>query len=94
LFIHRYRDFTDIIRIECANNIRFWIKEYPIYFLNDNYTRYIGWFLSDKVTLKLIFNFNLKTIYMFIIYLLIFKLKLKYNDISIINDYYYYSPNV
>jgi len=48
LFIHRYRDSIDIIRIECANNIRFWIKEYPIYFLNDNYTRYIGWFLSDK----------------------------------------------
>jgi cohesin complex subunit SA-1/2 len=47
VFVHRYRDVDAAIRAECIKELCVWIKSYPSTFLEDSYTRYIGWLLSD-----------------------------------------------
>lgn len=38
------------IRAECVQAIGKWLKEFPAYFLDGQYLRYIGWVLSDSNT--------------------------------------------
>jgi hypothetical protein len=49
VFVHRYRDIRPELRAICISELGVWIKTYSKEFLADNYTKYIGWTLSDKV---------------------------------------------
>lgn len=51
VFVHRCRDVEAIIRTECIKHLGEWMEQYPSYFLDNNYLRYIGWLLNDKVSL-------------------------------------------
>ena len=51
VFVHRCRDVEAIIRTECIKHLGEWMEQYPSYFLDNNYLRYIGWLLNDKVKL-------------------------------------------
>ncbi|KAI8577651.1 hypothetical protein K450DRAFT_251103 [Umbelopsis ramanniana AG] len=48
VFVHRCRDVEAIIRTECIKHLGEWMEQYPSYFLDNNYLRYIGWLLNDK----------------------------------------------
>eukprot|EP01045_Picozoa_sp_COSAG04_P008630 COSAG04_NODE_482_length_13604_cov_19.290707_8_plen_1020_part_00 len=48
VFVHRYRDVSDKIRVLCLDKIGRFILEYPSVFLQDNYLKYLGWQLYDK----------------------------------------------
>lgn len=50
VFVHRYRDTCPDIRAICIAELGVWMKEYSTQFLADNYLKYIGWTLSDKVS--------------------------------------------
>ena len=50
VFVHRYRDVAPQIRAECVTSLGEWIEKNPSYFLDDNYFKYLGWLLSDKVS--------------------------------------------
>lgn len=50
-FLFRYRDICPEIRSICIHELGVWMKEYPKEFLADRYLKYIGWSLSDKVSL-------------------------------------------
>lgn len=54
VFVHRCRDVEAIIRTECIKHLGEWMEQYPSYFLDNNYLRYIGWLLNDKVNLTVI----------------------------------------
>ena len=49
VFVHRYRDTRPEIRSICIAELGVWMKDYHTQFLADNYLKYIGWTLSDKV---------------------------------------------
>ncbi len=49
VFIHRYRDTCSDIRSICIQELGVWMREHYKLFLSDNYLKYIGWTLSDKV---------------------------------------------
>jgi len=48
VFVHRYRDIDENVRVECISAVGHWCKTYPSYFLKDTYLKYIGWSLNDK----------------------------------------------
>lgn len=51
VFIHRYRDLDALIRQECVKSLGYAIDTYPDYFFQASYLRYLGWLLSDPVSL-------------------------------------------
>ena len=48
VFVHRYRDCYEMLRVDCMRSLGDWISEYPAKFLHDKYLKYIGWQLYDK----------------------------------------------
>ncbi|XP_010518519.1 PREDICTED: sister-chromatid cohesion protein 3 isoform X1 [Camelina sativa] len=48
LFVHRYRDIDNDIRMSCIQSLGIWIFSYPSLFLQDLYLKYLGWTLNDK----------------------------------------------
>lgn len=48
IFIHRCRDMSDVIRMECITEFGAWVKSNPEMFLNQDSLKYLGWSLSDK----------------------------------------------
>ncbi|RVX20901.1 Sister-chromatid cohesion protein 3 [Vitis vinifera] len=48
LFVHRYRDIDQDIRMSCIQSLGVWIISYPSLFLQDLYLKYLGWTLNDK----------------------------------------------
>ncbi|KAG4393985.1 hypothetical protein AAZX31_03G187600 [Glycine max] len=48
LFVHRYRDIDQNIRMSCIESLGAWILSYPSLFLQDLYLKYLGWTLNDK----------------------------------------------
>ena len=52
VFIRRYRDTRPEVRAICIAEIGVWMLKCSSRFLSDNYLKYIGWTLSDKVRLK------------------------------------------
>lgn len=51
LFIHRYRDLDNAIRMECVRALGDWMLAYPGFFFLSAYLRYFGWLLSDPTNL-------------------------------------------
>ena len=51
VYMHRYRDTDPDIRLACISFLGSWIYKYPSYYLTDQYLKYIGWMLNDKVSL-------------------------------------------
>ena len=51
VFLNRSRDVDEEIRRECIVGLGQWIMTFPDFFMNSNYLRYLGWFLSDKSTI-------------------------------------------
>lgn len=51
LFILRYRDAEPSIRAECVQEFGVWLEKYPAFFLEGSHLRYVGWVLSDAVSL-------------------------------------------
>ena len=49
VYAHRYRDVDPKIRLECVTAMGNWIVNYPDYFFEGTYLRYLGWVLSDLV---------------------------------------------
>lgn len=47
VFVHRYRDVNDRLRVECVTALGSWINLYRKMFLEGQYLRYLGWVLSD-----------------------------------------------
>lgn len=47
VFVHRYRDVDEKIRVDCADALGYWIITYRKMFLEGQYLRYLGWVLSD-----------------------------------------------
>lgn len=45
---HRYRDADALIRTDCASELGKWMKTHPAMFVKNEFTRYIGWCLSDS----------------------------------------------
>lgn len=48
---HRFRDVAEDIRAVVITGVGTWIKLHPAEFLQDNYLKYLGWALSDKVVI-------------------------------------------
>jgi len=48
VFIHRYRDISEDIRVLCMGALSLWLETYPSVFLEDPKLKYLGWCLSDK----------------------------------------------
>ncbi len=46
--VHRYRDIHSPIRAHCISGFASWITASRKLFLNDKYTKYLGWSLNDK----------------------------------------------
>jgi len=51
VFVHRYRDSDTHIRMECIRALGRWMNTLPDYWLEGNYLRYIGWMLTDLVSI-------------------------------------------
>jgi cohesin complex subunit SA-1/2 len=47
VFVHRYRDVNERLRVECVTALGNWIVLYRKMFLEGQYLRYLGWVLSD-----------------------------------------------
>lgn len=47
VFQHRYRDSDALIRTDCATELGRWMKAYHEMFLKNEFSRHLGWFLSD-----------------------------------------------
>lgn len=47
VFVHRYRDVNERLRVECVAALGSWIVLYRKMFLEGQYLRYLGWVLSD-----------------------------------------------
>jgi cohesin complex subunit SA-1/2 len=47
VFVHRYRDVNERLRVECVTALGSWIVLYRKMFLEGQYLRYLGWVLSD-----------------------------------------------
>lgn len=46
---HRYRDVVPEIRSAVLRALGNWIRDYPAYFLEEKYLKYLAWSLYDKV---------------------------------------------
>lgn len=53
VFVRRYRDVRPEIRAMSIAELGLWMRECSSRFLSDNYLKYIGWTLSDKVSFSL-----------------------------------------
>ena len=49
IFVHRYRDSRSEIRAICIAEMGQWVNKYSTYFLDQNYLKYLGWTLYDKI---------------------------------------------
>lgn len=49
IFVQRFRDVTEEVRVEAIAAIGGWIGARPSEYLEDAYLRYLGWALSDQV---------------------------------------------
>ena len=47
VFVHRYRDVDEKIRVDCASALGTWISTLPDHFFEGIYLRYLGW-VSDN----------------------------------------------
>lgn len=47
VFVHRYRDVEEKLRVECAKSLGTWILLHRHMFLEGSYLRYLGWVMSD-----------------------------------------------
>lgn len=47
VYVHRYRDVDEKIRVECVAALGSWIVKYRKMFLEGQYLRYLGWVMSD-----------------------------------------------
>ena len=47
VYVHRYRDVEEKIRVECVAALGNWITLYRKMFLEGQYLRYLGWIMSD-----------------------------------------------
>ena len=47
VYVHRYRDVEEKIRVECVAALGNWIVLYRKMFLEGQYLRYLGWIMSD-----------------------------------------------
>ncbi|KAH3662615.1 hypothetical protein OGAPHI_005867 [Ogataea philodendri] len=47
-FAHRYRDTDSQIRQECVRQLSNWIDQYPEFFFESVYIRYLGWLMTDQ----------------------------------------------
>ncbi|KAI9880457.1 MAG: hypothetical protein M1823_006733, partial [Watsoniomyces obsoletus] len=47
VYVHRYRDVEEKIRVECVAALGSWIVLYRKMFLEGQYLRYLGWIMSD-----------------------------------------------
>ena len=47
VYVHRYRDIDEKIRVECVAALGHWITTYRKMFLEGQYLRYLGWVMSD-----------------------------------------------
>ncbi|KPI38374.1 Cohesin subunit psc3 [Cyphellophora attinorum] len=47
VYVHRYRDVDEKIRVECVAALGGWISKYRKMFLEGQYLRYLGWVMSD-----------------------------------------------
>jgi cohesin complex subunit SA-1/2 len=47
VYVHRYRDVDEKIRVECVAALGGWIDKYSTMFLEGQYLRYLGWVMSD-----------------------------------------------
>lgn len=47
VYVHRYRDVEEKIRVECVAALGTWIVLYRKMFLEGQYLRYLGWIMSD-----------------------------------------------
>lgn len=47
VYVHRYRDVDERIRVECVSALGSWIDTYRKMFLEGQYLRYLGWVMSD-----------------------------------------------
>lgn len=57
-----YRDVRAEIRKICIFEMGEWMKNYSQYFLDENYLKYFGWTLFDKVTKREVMLILLKCI--------------------------------
>jgi len=48
VFVHRYRDTSDIVRARCAWYLGEWLVADPERLYDDQYLKYIGWMCSDR----------------------------------------------
>jgi len=49
IFMHRYRDTRSEIRSICISELGIWMEKYSTVFLHQNYLKYLGWMLYDKI---------------------------------------------
>eukprot|EP01116_Phalansterium_solitarium_P015843 TRINITY_DN353_c2_g1_i1.p1 TRINITY_DN353_c2_g1~~TRINITY_DN353_c2_g1_i1.p1 ORF type:complete len:1267 (+),score=423.60 TRINITY_DN353_c2_g1_i1:30-3830(+) len=49
IFVLRYRDTVPDIRQECIRALGEWLRDYTGLFLQDEYLKYVGWSLNDRV---------------------------------------------
>ena len=47
VYVHRYRDVDERIRVECVGALGQWLLSYRKMFLEGQYLRYLGWIMSD-----------------------------------------------
>jgi cohesin complex subunit SA-1/2 len=47
VYVHRYRDVDEKVRVECVAALGGWIDKYSTMFLEGQYLRYLGWVMSD-----------------------------------------------
>lgn len=50
IFIHRYKDTSDVIRWRAVFHLAQWIVTYQDTYMTEEYLKYIGWMLSDPDT--------------------------------------------
>lgn len=49
IFALRYRDVVSDIRVICVRELTQWLILYPEFYLKNEYLKYIGWLLNDRV---------------------------------------------
>ena len=50
IFVHRYKDTSDVIRWRAVCHLGQWIVTYQDTYMTEEYLKYIGWMLSDPDT--------------------------------------------
>lgn len=52
VFVHRYHDSDPTIRFEAIRSLGQWMQTYPGHFLQSGHLRYLGWVLTDSVSIS------------------------------------------